>query len=542
MRAGVRSVDAVELAVARDLLESVAEEMAEAMVRTAASANIKERRDLSAAVFDAQGRLVAHAAHIPVHLGAMPLSVRAVLARMALRRGDVALVNDPYEGGTHLPDLTAVAPFVDDAATGDGAPRFLVAVRAHHADVGGAVPGSMAPADSVYAEGLRIPPLHWVRGGVEDEGVTRLLLANMRHEGERRADLAAMRGALEAGVERLRGLAAQRGAPGLASSAEGLLAHAGRVARATFRRLPDGEARVSVRLGVDGVDGRPARVVATLRKGGGRLVVDFAGTSGPVGEGLNASEAVTRSAVWYLVRCLCDGEWGTEAPSNEGLLRDVTVRVPRGSLLCAACPAPVAGGNVETSQRVVDALWLAAARLWPTRFGAPGAGTMSNWTLGPAPGGPAFPPYYETVPAGAGGGPAGPGASAIQQHMTNTRSTPVEVLEARLPLRVRRHEVRRGSGGRGRHAGGEGLVREFEVRVPAVLAWMMTRHDDPPPGVAGGGPGAPGRITLVRGGRARRLPARGRCGLRAGDVVRIETPGGGGWGVVRKADRRARGS
>lgn len=515
-------IDAVDLALTRDLLESVAEEMAEACVRTAASTNVKERRDLSAAVFDGAGRMVAHAAHIPVHLGAMPLSVRAALARVPFARGDVVLVNDPYEGGTHLPDVTAIAPWCDAR----GRVRFFVAIRAHHADIGGAVPGSMAPQDDVHAEGLRIPPVRWVRGGVPDDDLTRLLLANMRRPEERLADLAAKRGALAHGLARLDALAARHGATGLASRAGALLAYAGRIARRTLSALPDGAARVALALGVPGLDGAPAMVRLALAKRGARLHLDFAGTSGPVGDGLNASAAVTRSAVWYLVRCLCGGD----TPSNDGLLATTTVEIPAGCLLDAPYPAPVAGGNVETSQRVVDALWLAAGRVWPDRFGAPGAGTMSNWTLGPAPGGPAFPSYYETVPAGAGGGPSGPGASGIQQHMTNTRATPIEVLEARLPLRVRRHGLRRGSGGVGRHRGGDGIVREFEVTASAVFAWLMTRHDDPPPGAAGGGPGRTGRVTVVRGGRVRRLPARGRFDVRAGDVLRIETPGGGGWG------------
>ncbi|MCC7139966.1 MAG: hydantoinase B/oxoprolinase family protein [Planctomycetes bacterium] len=517
--------DAVSLALTRDLLASVAEEMAETCVRTAASANVKERRDLSAAVFDGEGRLVAHAAHIPVHLGAMPATVRAVLARLPLGPGDVALANDPYEGGTHLPDVTAVAPLFDAGRR----LRFLVAVRAHHADIGGAVPGSMAPQDSVHAEGLRIPPVRLVRRGVRDDDVLRLVLANVRRPQERLADLAAKLAALEHGLSRLRALGARDGLARLSRDAAALVAYAGRIAASSLRGLRDGSARADVALGVGGVDGRPARVRLRLDKRGSRLVADFTGTTGPVPEGLNASAAVTRSAVWYLVRCLC----GPDAPSNDGLLRDVAIVVPAGSLLDAPYPAPVAGGNVETSQRVVDALWLAAARLWPERFGAPGAGTMSNWTLGPAPGGPSFPPYYETVPAGAGGGPQGPGADAIQQHMTNTRSTPVEVLEARLPVRVRRHAVRRGSGGAGRCRGGDGLVRELEVLAPAELAWLMTRHDDPPPGVAGGAAGAPGRVSVVRGGRVRRLPPRGRLLVAPGDVLRIETPGGGGWGRPR---------
>jgi len=514
--------DAVELAVARDLLESVAEEMAEACVRTAVGANIKERRDLSAAVFDGRGRLVAHAAHIPVHLGAMPLGVRAALARVRPEEGDVVLFNDPYEGGTHLPDVTALAVLAD----AKGRPRFHVAIRAHHADIGGATPGSMAPAESIHEEGLRIPPVRWIRRGVEDDDVGRLLLANVREPAERRADLEAMVAALRHGLARLRALAARDGLDAFGARAAALLAHGRRVAAATFGALPDATARAAARLGVPGVDGQPAILRVAIRKRGRRLGVDFTGTTGPVGAGLNATAAVTRSAVAYLVRCLAP----EDAPSNDGLVQDVEVVIPAGSCLDAPYPAPVAGGNVETSQRLVDVLWLAAAKAWPGRFPAPGAGTMSNWTVGPTPGGPPFSPYYETVPAGAGGGPLGPGADAIQQHMTNTRSTPAEILEGRLPLRVLRVVVRRGSGGAGRHPGGRGLLREIEVLVPATVSWLMTRHDDPPPGVAGGRPGAVGRVSVRVGGRWRRQAARGRATLAAGDAFRVETPGGGGWG------------
>jgi N-methylhydantoinase B len=514
----------VDLALVRELLESVAEEIAEVCMRTAVSANIKERRDLSAAVFDGRGRMVAHAAHIPVHLGAMPLSVRAALGTLALRPGDVALLNDPYQGGTHLPDVTALAPLFGRAAS---RPVFVVAVRAHHADVGGAAPGSMAPQDDVHAEGLCIPPVVWVRGGVADADVTRLLLANMRDPDERRADLAAQAGALSRGILRLEELAAREGSlEGLARRGAALVAYAGRLARRALEALPDGEARAEAPLEVDDVAGRPAVVRVRLAKRGGRLAVDFTGTSGPVAAGLNAPEAVTRSAVYYLVRCLC----GADTPTNDGLLAAADVTIPQGSLLAARRPWPVAGGNVETSQRVVDALWLAAARLWPDVMPAPGSGTMSNWTMGPAPGGPAFPTYYETVPGGAGAGPVLDGHAAIQQHMTNTRSTPVEVLEARWPVRVLRVALREGSGGAGRRRGGDGLVKEVLFLAPARVSTLMTRHAGAPPGVAGGGAGLPGRLTLLRGGREVPLPPRGRVDVVAGDVLRIETPGGGGHG------------
>ncbi len=521
-----RAGQAIELALLRELLESVADEMATVCMRTAVSPNIKERRDLSAAVFDGAGRMVAHAAHIPVHLGAMPLSVRTVLGTIALGPGDVALINDPYAGGTHLPDITAVLPVF--AHPRERTPAFVLGVRAHHADVGGAVPGSMAPQGDVFAEGLRIPPLRWMRAGVEDRDVTALLFANMRDPDERHADLAAQAGALRRGRRRLEHIAEREGSlSALATKSRVLLAYATRIARAALHELPDGTETAELPLEVPDVHGDPAVIRLALTKRGSRLEVDFDGTSPPVGLGMNATEAVTHSAVYYFLRCLCPP--GT--PANDGLMDGVHVRVPAGSLLAADAPHPVAGGNVETSQRIVDALWLAAGSLWPGRMPAPGSGSMSNWTFGPVADGPSFPTYYETLPGGGGAGPAWDGADAIQQHMTNTRSTPTEALEARWPVRVERMTRRPDSGGPGRHVGGTGLLREIRFLAPAQVACLMTRHDEAPPGVAGGGPGARGGVRLVRGAHAQRLEARGAVRLEAGDLLRIETPGGGGWGA-----------
>ena len=407
---------AIQIALTRDLLESVAEEIAATCRRTAHSPNIRDRRDLSAAVFDGQGVMVAHAAHIPVHLGAMPMSVREVLRSCELGPGDVVLTNDPYAGGTHLPDITAVAAVHEPSG---GPARFHVAVRAHHADVGGATPGSMAPQHTIFAEGLRIPPVHWLRGGVEVEDASRLFLANVREPEERRADLAAQCGALARGAARLHGLAQAgdfRTLAALETAGQALVGYAGRAAEAALRPLPDGQARVRIRLGVRDLEDRDAWIAVSLTKRGPRLAVDFGGTTGPVPGGLNATPAVVRSAVYYLMRCLC----APDTPTNDGLLHPVTIEVPAGSLLDAGTPHPVAGGNVETSQRLVDALWLAAARLWPGHMPAPGAGTMSNWTFGGVPGGPAVPSYYETLPGGAGGGPGatrdGRGPAAHDQY------------------------------------------------------------------------------------------------------------------------------
>lgn len=527
--------DPVRLAVLRDLLESVTEEVAITCRRTAVSPNIKERRDLSAALFAADGRLLAHAAHIPVHLGAMPRSVEAVRAALELAPGDAAIVNDPYAGGSHLPDLTLVRGVFEPGRT---TPCGYLAVRAHHADVGGAVPGSMAPQDDVHAEGVRIPPLVAVRGDELDPVFATLFFANVRHADEREADLRAQAGSLARGEARLHEVAASRGGVGaLLREGADLVAYARRMVEQALRALPDASTTVEVALDADDRQGRPATIRLALGKRGGRLAVDFTGTTGPVGDGLNAPRAVTESAVYYLLACLAP----PHTPPNGGLLEAARLTVPAGSLLDAPPPQPVAGGNVETSQRIVDALWLAAAACWPGRIPAPGSGSMSNWTFGPVPDGPAFPVYYETLPGGAGGGPSGPGPDAIQQHMTNTLATPAETLERRWPVRVRRHATRRGARAAGAARGGAGLVREIELLVPARASFLMTRHVTPPPGVAGGAPGACGRIAVIRAGRRRRLAARGVVRLEAGDIVRIETPGGGAHGApagVRPAAAR----
>ena len=518
-------VDAVELALLRDLFAAVTDEMAHACMHTAMSPNIYDRRDLSAALFDATGTLLAHAAHVPVHLGAMPACVRAVREQLVLRPGDVALTNDPYAGGTHLPDLTVVSAIFDRDR--DRVPAFHLAVRAHHADVGGPAPGSMAPQESIFAEGLRIPPVRWHVAGKAQPDVTSLLLANMRGRAERDADLRAQAGGLAAGERRLRALAKGHGGLGaMARRGAALLPYAATLARSGLRALRNGDARARLALGVPTMDGDDAFVCVELRKRDAHLAIDFTGSSGPVRSGLNATRAVTRSAVYHFVRCLAP----RHAPPNEGLLDPVRVTVPAGSCLDATPPHAVAAGNVETSQRIVDALWVAAARLWPNTTPAPGAGSMSNWSFGPAPGGPDFPTYYETLPGGAGGGPHAPGADAIQQHMTNTRATSIERLESRWPVRVVTHRVRSRSGGAGRMPGGNGLVRTVRFLVPVQVSCLMTRHRVPPPGVAGGAPGQPGRVDRVRNGRATRLPAQVSVRLRAGDVLRIQTPGGGGWG------------
>ncbi|MHC4971495.1 MAG: hydantoinase B/oxoprolinase family protein [Planctomycetota bacterium] len=496
-----------DLAVFDALFASIAEEMGAALERAATSTNIKERRDLSCAVFDESGRLIAQAAHIPVHLGAMPLSVRAVLERRPPQLGDVVLLNDPWAGGTHLPDLTAVA------ASGP----FLVANRAHHADVGGAAPGSLGLATDIHGEGLRIPPVRIIKQGRMDLDLLDLFCANVRAPRERREDLIAQVATLKRGIVRLEEAAERVGLTRLVEAAVALRAAAGEAARETVRSLRPGVHRFEDEL--DG--GLNIRVALEVRDD--RLVVDFDGTHGQVDLPLNANPAVTWSAVTYAFALLLPA--GT--PLNEGVREALDVRVPEATLLNASYPSPVAGGNVETSQRIVDVVLGALDQATGGRIPAASQGTMNNLTVG----GAGF-TYYETIAGGAGAGPTGPGAAAIQTHMTNTRNTPIEALENSAPMVVRRLQVARGTGGTGAHPGGDGVLKEIEFLAPGVVHLLADRRTRGPYGLEGGGAGACGKDEVVRGGAAEPIAGRTRLEMAPGDRLRIRTPGGGGYGAA----------
>lgn len=530
-RRGARPIDPVGLEVANHRLAAIAEEMGGVLGRTASSPNIKERRDFSCAVFDADGALVAQAAHIPVHLGATPLSVRAAIARLPFEPDDVAILNDPYAGGTHLPDVTLVAPVF---VPGRRRPIAWVANRAHHADVGGIAPASMPLSRDVYQEGVRLPPVKLVARGRLVTDVLSLFLANTRVPAEREGDLHAQWAALRIGAQRLRELAASRGGvPRLTAEMTALQDYSEALMRATLARMPAGTYRAEDFLDDDGLGRGPLRLAVTVTLARRAATVDFAGTAPQTPGPLNANFAVTRSAVLYVFTALAI----EPIPPNEGLGRPLTLRAPEGSLVNPRPPAAVAGGNVETSQRIVDVLLRALARAIPERIPAASCGSMNNVALGGV--GPRGPfAYYETLAGGAGAGPAGPGVSAIHTHMTNTMNTPVEALEASYPVRVHRYALRRGSGGRGAHRGGEGLVREIEVLTEAEVTLLGERRRLAPWGLAGGGAGRPGRDWLVRGGRRRRLPGKVALTLRPGDRLLVETPGGGGFGSPEGGRRR----
>jgi N-methylhydantoinase B len=512
--------DLLGLEVVRHALAGVAEEMGATLRRTARSPNITEREDCSCALATPAGELCAQAEHIPVHLGAMPASIAAVLERFGdLSDGDAVLVNDPFAGGSHLNDLTLVSPVFDGQAL-----LGYVATRAHHADVGGKTPGSM-PGDStdIFQEGLRLPPILAWRAGVPDEGVLQVILANSRTPAERRGDLRAQAGANALGANRLRALAQRMGHEALHSAMEELIAYSERAVRAGIAVIPDGAYTFEDVLDSDGAGSGPVRIAATVTVRGDELTVDFSGSAAQVRGNVNAPLAVTVSAVAFVVRAVT----GPDVPPTAGGMRPVTVIAPPGCVVNAIVPAAVSAGNVETSQRIVDVIMGALAQAIPDRIPAASQGTMNNLLIG----GPAF-AYYETTGGGQGARPGRDGMSGVHTAMTNTRNTPAEALEYAYPLRVRRCELRDGTGGEGRWRGGLGIRRDVEILSDSATVSLQTdRRSRGPWGLAGGGPGTPGRNTLIRDGVSVPLADKVTLEARAGDVISVETPGGGGWGT-----------
>ena len=548
--------DPTTLEIYRALFTSVAEEMGVALRRTAFSPNIKERRDYSCAVFDARGRVIAQGDHMPVHLGSMPMAVAAALEEIELAPGDVVALNDPFAGGTHLPDVTLVSGvFLQRKETGTrgergsgGSPHlrvtqsphlrgtqspgrlFYVANRAHHADIGGATPGSMGLVTDIYGEGIRIPPIRLVRNGVLDGDTMRLLLTNVRGNVERRGDFDAQIGSLKTGAARLLEILDRRGEIEAMEYASQLINYSARLMRYTIASIPDGSFEAEDALDDDGVDDLsvPIRVRIVIK--GERALVDFTGSAPQVTGAINAVEAITVSAVSYVFRCLVGGE----VPASAGLMEPIEVIAPRGTVVNANPPASVAGGNVETSQRIVDVLFKALSKALPDRIPAASQGTMNNLTIGgiDSRNGQEF-SYYETVAGGMGARPTLDGMSGVHTHMTNSLNTPAEALEYAYPLRVREYRLRKGSGGGGKQRGGDGVVREIESLVPARMSLLSDRRKRHPYGLHGGEEGAVGVNVIVRKGRTRKIASKGSHELKAGDRIRIETPGGGGWGKTQ---------
>lgn len=511
------SIDPLELSVLSHAVAMIAEEMGAVLVRSALSPNIRERRDASSAIFDAAGRMIAQAAHIPVHLGAMPESVAAVRARQP-RVGDVFLLNDPYHGGSHLPDLTLIEVVgINDAIGG------YAAVRAHHADVGGMSPGSMPQgATELVQEGLIVPPVRLVREGVLDEELLELILANVRTPHERRGDLGAQLAACATGAAGLRTLSARLGAGTLAAACDALLDYAERRVRARLAPLHGARGYATDCLEGDGVTDDDITVAVALEVRDGTLHLDFTGSAPQVAGNVNCPAAVTRAAAVFALRTLLDDD----VPTNEGTARAIVLVLPERSAVNAAWPAAVAAGNVEMSQRITDTI-LAALGVAGVPVAAQGQGTMNNVTFG-APGWT----FYETLGGGQGASVHGNGPSGVHVGMSNTRNTPIESLERSTPLRIERYALRDGSGGTGAHAGGSGVTRAYRATAACTVTLLTERRRHAPRGAAGGDDGAVGRNLL----NGEPLPAKCRRTLEAGDVVTIETPGGGGYGSATSTE------
>jgi N-methylhydantoinase B len=538
--------DPIELEIFKNLYHSIAEEMGAALRRTAFSPNIKERRDYSCAVFDSNGEVIAMGDHMPVHLGSMPMSVQAAIAACEMLPGDMVMLNDPFRGGTHLPDITLVAPvhvWRGPALSGSRRgprprkagthPNFYVASRAHHADVGGAYPGSMGPCREIYQEGFRIPPVKIMQAGKIVPDVLALLLNNVRTPEEREGDLGAQIAACHTGAERLREVCARYRIDRAQRAAHELLKYSEELMRAFLRQVPPGKYSAEDFLDNDGISDKPIKIAVTLTfkpnaSSGAAVTVDFNGSDPQVEGSVNAVEAITYSACFYVFRCLLTDD----VPAAAGLMRPIRVIAPEGTIVNAKPPAAVAGGNVETSQRIVDVLLRALSQAIPDRIPAAASGTMNNLTIGgidPRTGNPFA--YYETIAGGMGARPTKPGISGVHTHMTNSLNTPAEALEYAYPLRIRQYSLRPDSGGAGKHPGGDGIIREIEVLTDCEVTLLSDRRTRGPWGLNGAADGAPGQTSILRkDGSIETLPGKFSTRLCQGERIRIESPGGGGWG------------
>lgn len=506
------NTDSIALAIFASRLEAICETMGARLKRAAFSPNIRDRLDYSCALFDANGGLLAQATHIPVHLGSMAWAMTGLARHCDWVAGDCLILNDPYRGGTHLPDITVIVPVFDRQ-------RLIgfAANRAHHADIGSASAGSMPLSTHLEEEGVLIPPSHLYRGGTLDQALLESIIRPMARPELARADFRAQVAAARHGAESLSRLSAELGHETFEALKADLNDYAARIATHLLSELPRGRVEASDRLDDDGQGSRDIPINVTVELSATHFAVDFTGTAGQVAGNLNCPLSVTAAAVYYVFRCLLPGE----TPNCAGALAPVRIEAPAGCLVNARHPAAVAAGNVETSQRIVDVLLRALAELMPGRIPAASQGTMNNIAMGGRDWS-----YYETLAGGCGASREAPGRTAVHSHMTNTLNSPVEVLESLYPLRILRYAVRRDSGGAGRHRGGDGVIREYEFLDHADLCLLTERRHRGPWGLADGDDGRAGINLLDR----KRQPAKFQCAVEAGQVLRVETPGGGGYG------------
>lgn len=515
--------DPIEIEIFRNIYQSICDEMGSVLKRSAFSPNIKERQDYSCALFTSEGESFAFGSHIPVHLGAMPLSVKEALKEVSLEDGDMVLLNDPYKGGTHLPDLTLIAPFYFNKKL-----TFIVANRAHHSDVGGIKPGSMPLASEIYQEGLIIPPVKIVRKGGICSDVMKIILSNVRTPEEREGDIIAQIASNKRGIERLKEIVEKYGIKRSLENANNLIDYTERLLRAFLEKIPSGTYTFEDYMDDDGFEKRKIPIRVKIKVERRNISIDFSGSSQQVKGGINANFAVTYSAVLYVMKSVI----GEEIPVNSGIMRPIKLILPEKSIVNAEIPYAVAGGNVETSQRIVDILLGALSKALPDKIPSASQGTMNNISIGGIDmNGENF-AYYETIGGGTGAGPGWDGISGVHSHMTNSLNTPIEALERYLPIRINKYLLRKGSGGKGEFRGGDGIIREYKFFVETEISILSERRKISPYGLKGGERGKAGKNLLIRGKRKILLPSKINFKGEIGDILRIETPGGGGFGKI----------